>query len=286
MFWIIIWAVGANWLAYRKGYYQFPKNLGKNSPSLTHIEFLGSFGLYLIIGYLLAPRFAKFLLSYFQKTSPQLFSLSIPVLCFMQFCIMLITFLILQSFLYQQNSILYRKIWKNKDHPKSSWVVVDFAVGIVGWVLSFPIVSIINGLLETLIKKFVDLGHYEQLAVKFVKTALSSPACIFLALSSVIILAPLIEEFLFRGVLQTHLKKHLGRHAAIILSALAFSFFHFALSQGYGNISLLISLFTLGGFLGFLYEKQGSLWSPIALHMTFNTVSALRIIFLPEVLTT
>jgi membrane protease YdiL (CAAX protease family) len=95
---------------------------------------------------------------------------------------------------------------------------------------------------------------------------------------SVVIFAPIIEEFLFRGCLQNYLKLHFGTKAAIQLSALCFALFHLTPSQGIGNFSLAVSLFLLGLFLGFLYEKQNSLFASVGLHMTFNTVSALRII--------
>ncbi|MBI3211827.1 MAG: CPBP family intramembrane metalloprotease [Simkania negevensis] len=51
--------------------------------------------------------------------------------------------------------------------------------------------------------------------------------------------------------------------------------FHLSSSQGVGNISLFI--FAL--YLGFLYEKQCSLFASIALHMTFNSISVIRILF-------
>ena len=82
--------------------------------------------------------------------------------------------------------------------------------------------------------------------------------------------------------MQSWFKERLGPKAAILIAALCFACFHLAPSQGAGNISVAISLFTFACFLGFIYERQGSLYAPIALHMTFNTVSALRILFIPE----
>jgi membrane protease YdiL (CAAX protease family) len=69
---------------------------------------------------------------------------------------------------------------------------------------------------------------------------------------------------------------------AILLSALCFALFHFAPSQGIGNISLVGSLFLFALFLGFIYERQASLFASVGLHMTFNTVSTFRILFYPE----
>ena len=69
---------------------------------------------------------------------------------------------------------------------------------------------------------------------------------------------------------------------AIVFSALCFALFHYAPSQGMGNISLLATLFLFALFLGFIYERQASLFASIGLHMTFNAVSTFRILFFPE----
>ena len=102
------------------------------------------------------------------------------------------------------------------------------------------------------------------------------------ALFTILIAAPIIEEFLFRGCLMTYLKRYMPPKGAITLSALCFSLFHFAPSQGFGNISLVASLFVLALFLGFIYERQASLFASIGLHMTFNAVSTFRILFFPD----
>jgi membrane protease YdiL (CAAX protease family) len=68
---------------------------------------------------------------------------------------------------------------------------------------------------------------------------------------------------------------------AIVFSSICFSAFHFSFSQGIGNISLLFSLFVFALFLGFIYERQGSLFASISLHMTLNIVSVARILLSP-----
>jgi hypothetical protein len=102
------------------------------------------------------------------------------------------------------------------------------------------------------------------------------------ALFIVIIAAPVIEELLFRGFLQNYFKRYLGTKAAILITSLCFALFHLAPSQGLGNISLVISLFSFACFLGFVYERQKSLFASIGLHMFFNLVSSIRILFLEE----
>ena len=120
---------------------------------------------------------------------------------------------------------------------------------------------------------------YEQVAVKYLKTTFENPAMTVLALISIVIIAPIVEEFLFRGALQTYLKRRLPPKTAIIVASACFGLFHFSFEQGFGNISLIVSLFVFGTFLGYVYEKQGSLYASIGLHLAFNFISSVRILF-------
>ncbi|NGX37509.1 MAG: hypothetical protein K1000chlam2_00665 [Chlamydiae bacterium] len=281
---ISIWAIAVNWLAYRKGFYQFPKLSKKAIPHVTTIQLLASFGLYLILALFIAPLFVKFLFVYLKRMDIEFSHFNIVLITGIQCTVMITIFVLLQLFMRQQDPLAYKKIWKDKDRTPTYPTEFDLGLGVVSWFLIFPVVTIISDILDKILRIFFQLNDYEQAAVKFVKAAKNAPLSLVFALLSILVLAPFIEEFLFRGVLQTYCKKRLGPHAAIIISALLFSLFHISTGQGLGNISLVVSLFLLGGFLGFLYERQGSLWAPIGLHMAFNAVSALRIVILPEVL--
>lgn len=281
---IFLWAIAANWIAYRKGFYRLPLENKKAVLSLSHLQLFACFAIYLILALFLAPLIARYLLKILYGTT-DLTTIPIIVLTGLQLAIMVAIFSLLQIFMFSSDPILVRKIWKNSALEYSRPIEFDFGLGILTWILSFPIVTIMSEVIDFLLKLLFGYTYLEQTAVKFVKQAVGSPLSLIFALLSVLVMAPLIEEFLFRGVLQTYLKKRLGPRIAILLSALFFAFFHFSLSQGLGNISLLLSLFLLGGYLGFLYQRQGSLWAPIGLHMSFNLVSALRILFFPETAT-
>jgi membrane protease YdiL (CAAX protease family) len=172
---------------------------------------------------------------------------------------------------------LFKKVWKNGSSSTSYFY--DFGLGVVTLLLAFPIVAFVNQFFDLLLYLIYQLESYEQVAVRFLKTSLQSPSLKILALFSIVILAPLIEEFLFRGTLQSYLKGKMGSKAAILLSATTFACFHFSAEQGLGNLSLIPSLFTFGCFLGFIYEKQGSLLASIGLHSAFNLVNSVRILF-------
>lgn len=169
-------------------------------------------------------------------------------------------------------------LWKNRSNDQKSTLRQDFLLGAYTWVLGAPITLVIGQTFDLLLCLFFGFTTYEQIAVHQLKLALDSPLLLTSTLLAVFITAPIIEEFLFRGILQNMLKKYVSQKNALVIAAFFFALIHISPSQGLGNISLFFSLFTFGCFLGFVYEKQGSLLAPIALHMTFNAITTLQIL--------
>ena len=74
-----------------------------------------------------------------------------------------------------------------------------------------------------------------------------------------------VEEFLFRGLIQTNLRPF-GRGVAIIGSAIMFGAMH-------QNIQQIFYATVAGLMLGYLYEETGSIWCGILLHLFNNAFS-------------
>jgi hypothetical protein len=83
------------------------------------------------------------------------------------------------------------------------------------------------------------------------------------------ILTPILEELLYRGIIYTRLKRHLGIAPAVILSALIFGLMHF-------NIVQFIYAFVLGIMLALFLEHTGHVYGSIAGHITVNLISVVR----------
>jgi len=81
-----------------------------------------------------------------------------------------------------------------------------------------------------------------------------------------VVLAPLVEEILFRGLLQRLVSRAWGPWAGIVVSALVFGLVH-------GEPWFLFGLIAVGLVLGFLYEATGSLIACWAAHALHNAVS-------------
>jgi len=111
-----------------------------------------------------------------------------------------------------------------------------------------------------------------------------------------VVVAPVLEEMLFRGLFQTVIRSFLesrnsiphqndvslgshrfgaGRNRAwlsILISSGLFSMVH-------GNVPHWPALFVLGVCLGYAYEKSGSLFRPIFIHAFFNAVTMIFVLF-------
>lgn len=155
----------------------------------------------------------------------------------------------------------------------------NMMMGMISWFLAFPLVALVSQVAGLILIGFgLPSGQHEQVAVRFLRMSSGYPYLFLVVALLIMSIVPIVEELLFRGFLQTWLRKRFGVFIAIIVASLIFTFFHYSSTQGWDNIELLASLFTLSCFLGYIYERQQSLWSSIMLHATFNGISVLAII--------
>jgi membrane protease YdiL (CAAX protease family) len=85
----------------------------------------------------------------------------------------------------------------------------------------------------------------------------------------VCVLAPLAEEFFFRGFFFTALRSWKGIWPAALVTGLIFGGIH----AGSSNIAFLVPLAFFGFALCLLYAKTGSLYPCIAIHAANNSVA-------------
>lgn len=98
----------------------------------------------------------------------------------------------------------------------------------------------------------------------------TKPWVLWLTIFNATLLAPVFEETLFRGHLQTALTAALPRWRwpAIVLTSLLFASIHDAWTAP--------AIFALSVAIGAAYEWTGSLWTAIAIHVAFNAASTLE----------
>ncbi|MBN1943071.1 MAG: CPBP family intramembrane metalloprotease [Phycisphaerae bacterium] len=98
----------------------------------------------------------------------------------------------------------------------------------------------------------------------------ASPAWGVVVTLSAVVLAPLVEELLFRGLLQSMLRRYLNNpwHATLLTAGI-FALFHIFTPQ---NVP---ALFVLGLVLGYNYERCGRLGPVVLIHALFNGIMVL-----------
>ena len=79
------------------------------------------------------------------------------------------------------------------------------------------------------------------------------------------LVGPVAEELFFRGVLYTAVRQRLSRVAAMLVSASLFALIH-------TNLIGFLPILLLGCLLAYLYERTGSLISPLAIHIVHNSL--------------
>lgn len=145
----------------------------------------------------------------------------------------------------------------------------------LGIALAVPMTQLICSLLSLLVTAInpVWMENYEKL----METAgLSDSISVWMFIYAVL-LAPIGEELMFRGVSMRCYRAVFPFWLANIIQAFLFGFFHLNMIQG-------VYAFFIGLILGYVCEKSGSIYYAIFFHMCFNlmgcTTSLLS--FLPE----
>jgi membrane protease YdiL (CAAX protease family) len=78
--------------------------------------------------------------------------------------------------------------------------------------------------------------------------------------------APIVEELLFRGFLQSAVRITCDKWQTVLISGFVFASIHW-------NAHVFLQIFVLGVLLAYLFEKTGSLVAPITVHICHNTIT-------------
>ena len=125
-----------------------------------------------------------------------------------------------------------------------------------------------------LLAEFAITSLLEVDGGEFVKTISGSKS---LGLTfAFIVLAPIMEETIFRGYLfKAWRNTRIGLSGTLILTSAIFTSLH----AGQYGFSILAMLFVFSLILGLAREKSGSIWLPITLHSINNTISAITVLY-------
>lgn len=168
------------------------------------------------------------------------------------------------SLLLGYRKLTYRALFSPAGVPAAA--TLPLVLPIV--VISFGTVVLLMEVSNILVHLFpLSAAELEAEAVFFSDGVVS-----ILALSLV---APFVEEMLFRGIFLRSFLRIYSPRRAIVLSAIVFGLAHL-------NIYQFVTASALGVLLGWLYHASGSLWPGIALHSAHNGAVYLYVQAAPE----
>lgn len=136
--------------------------------------------------------------------------------------------------------------------------------GALAVIVFFPMGRMLQ-LLSIHILTWLHLDPTAQTAVEVLRLASRGPGLIAFGLVTVVVV-PLAEELVFRGILYPAIKGYGFPRLALWGTSALFAAIHF-------NLTIFLPLLLLALVLTWLYEKTDNLLAPIAAHSLFNAVN-------------
>ena len=137
---------------------------------------------------------------------------------------------------------------------------------ISGWLMIMPLVLLIGWLMNEIIG---DQGGSNPLLELVLGSDEFFP--LFLLLITTVVLAPVFEELVFRGILLPVLVSKVGKASGVLLSALIFALAHLSVGE-------LPPLFLLGIGLGLMRLSSGRLFPCAFMHSLWNGVTFISLL--------
>jgi membrane protease YdiL (CAAX protease family) len=135
--------------------------------------------------------------------------------------------------------------------------------GVVGYLAVIPLLLAVLFTLAAIAQAFSYEPPPQPVVQMYLKKS-TEPYLVFFTLF-VAGAGPVIEEIFFRGFTYKAFRAKMGVRWALVISALIFAALHM-------NLIAFIPIFILGIFLGYLYEKTGSLVPSMTVHMLHNLI--------------
>ena len=145
----------------------------------------------------------------------------------------------------------------------SDWKA-DVRFGLKHYFIVLPVI-IFAGFVADYILRFSGFVPEQQEIIRKVLEE-DSLAVLTFMVSFGVLAAPIMEELVFRGFLQSAVRNTLGKQKAILVSGLLFAIVHL-------DVYIFLQIFILGLLLAYLFEKTGSLIAPITVHIFHNSAT-------------
>lgn len=118
-------------------------------------------------------------------------------------------------------------------------------------------------------------GPPEQAVADLVASS-RGPAEVVMVVLAVVILAPVVEEMLYRGVLLSRLRRSMGPTPAVVVSASAFASVHLLDPNA---VAAVPGLFVVGLVLGWVTVRRGDLSLAVPIHAGVNLTAVVLLLY-------
>jgi membrane protease YdiL (CAAX protease family) len=149
-------------------------------------------------------------------------------------------------------------------------IVIGAALGVA--------VRIVAGIAAAIVIAILATATGDEVAVpEQVTSDLQGYQLVVFALFAVVV-APVTEEFLFRGVLFRSVRDRYGFLPGAITSALLFGAIHYVPGPWPDALALQITMVVTGLGLAWVYERRKTLLAPVVGHAAFNLIAVVVIV--------
>ncbi len=135
--------------------------------------------------------------------------------------------------------------------------------------LAFPLIAVAHSL-SAIILSIGNEDDNAQMLVRFFAQTNSARAKWAVAIDAIVV-APLAEEFFFRGYIYGVARRYGGVAPGVLFNAVLFAAIH-------TNLPSFAPLFVLAVCLTLAYEWTGSIWVPICMHALFNATTVVNLL--------
>ena len=146
-------------------------------------------------------------------------------------------------------------------------VVRDFPAAAINFITVLPLIFLAILAVDYIGRLFVG-PDFQMQTNESLTVILENPQLMLriLMIFFAIVIGPVFEEVLFRGMLQSMIRGYLRRPwLAIVITSVIFATHHPPMHWP--------GIFILSAGMGYAYEKSGSLFRPIFIHVFFNAMS-------------
>jgi membrane protease YdiL (CAAX protease family) len=148
-------------------------------------------------------------------------------------------------------------------------VIADLPKAILGWAGYYMVIVVILYAIAWLVPQF-DSQQAQQIGFEASGTLLDK----LYAFLTIVIVAPIVEEIIFRGYLQGSLRRFMPWWLGALITSVLFGYVH-------GQWNVGVEVFVLSMVACYLRERTGSIWAGIWLHMLKNSIAYYLIFWAP-----